>query len=142
MQVKDMIFKILKWKNGSYMSVDDIFKVIMEADPNVYCSEIETTLDELTNKRWINKIAHPITSVIYYSINRYLDPVMPADNLRPSGEFYEGMPSISIPEQWMNPDIQYVARRDQRSRQICVGCSGAYARDLDYISLTRTVPLK
>lgn len=130
MKIETAIFKVLK----SYVSLLPREFIVKEvkALTDAPVDEISFTINLMINEGWLS--LSPDGK--YIKVTRILEPAFTESMARPDFEFFEGMPSGEYPESWFNENVTEIARRYQRNRSTCVGCSAAMGRDLDYLRIT------
>lgn len=131
--IKSQIFRELKSRN--YRSSMDLAWSIDET-----VDVVEAWLDSLVMEGYLD-----VDDGLYF-IKYVLGPAPPEPKLAlPEygsviAELAMTGTDTKMPDEWMNPDIDDVVRRDQAGSPSCVGQAIAYSRDLDLIKLTGQRP--
>lgn len=131
------ILKLLKSKQD-YVSYEQLYLELGVTE--IGKEEFDENLRSCVEKLWVIEYS-PLPNITLYRISNNLLPPFETQYARNQYEFYELQGSVSgQPDEWTNPHIQDLVRRNQAGRSICVGCSSAYGRDLNILLSGGTIP--
>lgn len=127
--VKSNIWTLLK--AGREVSLEEFYLSI----PHLDKKELVQFLDAQVKRGFLRKTG------VGYQLKQVLLPPFEFRELVGTYKYEKVQQgATSIPQNYMNPNIKYLVRKEQGERGVCVGCAMAYGRELDYIKLTKSYP--